>query len=767
MEGFTEAFTAGFTPFQRQTLWAVVVVALLGSAYAVLLRTLILRQDSGTDAMKQMETLIASGTRAYLGQQARLLAIAAVLLAVLVGASAWFVPPSAAAVARFGADSALLWMATGQALGLLGGALLPYAFGTLAMHAATAASVRTAAAARKGYNQALQPAYRTGTLGGMLTASLGLLLSGGILLAYGAAALPVLVSMAAGAALAALCMRMGGGIAAQAADVSAAALAQAAADEGDDEQATTAHHSRLAGRNVSSAAGTMADLFGSFELTTAAAVILGVALGDWRFALLPLLLRAIGVLAALPGSLLVRTDERRRNARAAMNRGLYVTAVLAAVGFAAVCFFTLADPDSGAVDWRPCMAALVGIVLALVTDRLTSYFTATTYQPVKQVSQSSREGAAQNILAGLSLGYEASAWAVVMLALAILASLGIYANEPAASRFVHVLYGVAMTGIGMLALASAMIARQGAGVVADNARHIGELVRLDKNARNVTSDLDAIGTMTRSTTRSVATGLAALAAVATLGALLISTAAMQDTQGLPTLAGINILSPDVLIGLLVGSIVPMLTSSLAIRAVFRTAASTLQAVQHQRTASSSEEEEAPPPDYAAVVRQSTASAQPALLAAGSIAVLLPLLLGLLLSVEALGGFLAGLLLTAHLMALLQASAGGALQHARRYIEDGHVGGKNSAAHQHAIVGDAVGQPLQESAGPAMSVLLHLAAITTLLVAPIIVVVRLPGEPPGIAAIIISILCLVGLVWAVWQASHHATLSTTPPKKATR
>jgi K(+)-stimulated pyrophosphate-energized sodium pump len=506
-----------------------------------------------------------------------------------------------------------------------------------------------------------------------------------------------------------------------------------------------------------------ADVFESFEVTIVAAMILGLVLGDvakgtaldgqydMRFVIFPLILRGIGVIASVIGNTVVRTDERRRNAMAAMNRGFYLAAVVSVIGFAAVTLFYMVDPITGAVDWRPFLATVSGILLAILLDKTTEYFTSTHFHPVKETSKASQTGAATNILSGLALGMESSVWAVIVIALSILSSVIIFAGEPATTQVTAILYGVALTGIGMLTLTGNTISMDSFGPISDNANGIGEMAGLDKNARNVMDDLDAVGNTTKAVTKGIAIGSAVIAAVALYGAFLTDTGKVQAQLGLPVLQGINVAAPMVFIGLLIGGAVPFLFSSLMIRAVARAAAQIVNEVRRQFKIPGLMEGKVLP-DYANAVSISTTAAQKELISLGLIAVLVPILVGFLLGVEALGGFLAGIILSGQLMAVFQANAGGAWDNAKKYIEEGNFGGKHSEPHKAAVVGDTVGDPLKDTAGPALNPMIKVINLVALIIAPIIVSVRLGGI--SLVLIIVMIGCLVALIWAIWQSKRE-------------
>lgn len=757
---------SGLTSFEQGAVWVVLLIALLGIGYAFFLRAQILSQDKGTARMQEVWGFIKAGANAYLSRQFRTIMILIVVLTFVLAASVLIIPPSAEATEVFG-TGAVTWVAIGRAIAFLMGSLFSYAVGFVGMNVAVEGNVRVAAAARKGYNPALQVAYRSGTVTGMLTVGLGLLGGTLIFMVFGIAAPDALLGFGFGGSLIALFMRVGGGIYTKAADVGADLVGKVEAGIPEDDPRNAAVIADLVGDNVGDCAGMAADVFESFEVTIVSALILGLVLGrasnaaqglegyDMRFVIFPLILRGIGVIASVIGNTIVRTDERTRNAMRAMNNGFYLAAVVSVIGFAAVTMFYMIDPATKAVDWRPFMATVAGILLAIVLDKVTEYFTSTHFHPVKETSKASLTGAATNILSGLSLGMESSVWAVVVVAGSILSSVLIYGGiaDPKL-QFTAILYGVSLTGIGMLTLTGNTISMDSFGPISDNANGIGEMSGLDKNARNVMDDLDAVGNTTKAVTKGIAIGSAVIAAVALFGSFLTDTGKVQQQLNQAPLSGINVASPMVFIGLLIGGAVPFLFSSLTIRAVARAAAEIVNEVRRQFKIPGIMEG-TKLPDYARAVSISTTAAQKELVSLGIIAVMVPILVGFLLGVEALGGFLAGIILSGQLMAVFQSNAGGAWDNAKKYIEEGNFGGKHSDPHKAAVVGDTVGDPLKDTAGPALNPMIKVINLVSLIIAPIIVTIRVPGQGLGIGTIIAMVVCLAALIWAIWQSKREA------------
>jgi len=754
---------------QSLAVWAVLVVSLLGIGYAFFIRSQILAQDTGTPKMREVWGFIKTGANAYLSQQFRTISILIVILTFVLAASVFIIPPTTEAVERFRSEeAATLWVAIGRAVAFLMGSLFSYAVGYVGMNVAVEGNVRVAAASRKGYNPALQVAYKSGSVTGMLTVGLGLLGGTLIFMVFGIAAPDALLGFGFGGSLIALFMRVGGGIYTKAADVGADLVGKVEAGIPEDDPRNAAVIADLVGDNVGDCAGMAADVFESFEVTLVSALILGLVLGDavvgtigdgaydLRFIIFPLVLRAIGVVASVIGNLFVTTDERKRNAMAAMNRGFYIAAGLAIAASAAATPIFMVDEATGVVDWRPFFATLSGVVLAVVLDKLTEYFTSTHFSPVKETSKASQTGSATNILSGLALGMESSVWAILVISASIFTSVLIYSGEPAATQFTAILYGVSLTGIGMLLLTGNTISMDSFGPISDNANGIGEMAGLDKNARNVMDDLDAVGNTTKAVTKGIAIGSAVIAAVALYGSYftdvnkVLQQMIAKGEQGIELLSSINVAAPTVFIGLLIGGAVPFLFSSLTIRAVSRAAAQIVNEVRRQFRIPGLMEGKVQP-DYARAVQISTTAAQKELISLGLIAVLVPIIVGFTLGVEALGGFLAGIILTGQLMAVFQANAGGAWDNAKKYIEEGNFGGKHSEPHKAAVVGDTVGDPLKDTAGPALNPMIKVINLVALIIAPIVVTIK-PGNPGVIVAMII---CVAALIWAIWQSKRES------------
>lgn len=741
--------------FEVFAIWGVLGIAMLGLGYALLLRSQIMRKDKGTPQMQEVWTAIKEGADAYLGRQLKtILPLIFVLTAVLFF-SVYIIPPTEEALKRFSnlsPDTVKLVVGFGRAVAFIMGAFFSLMVGQFGMRMAVEGNVRVASAARRSFSESLQIAYRTGTITGMLTDGLGLFGGTIIFIIFGIASPDVLLGFGFGGTLLALFMRVGGGIYTKAADVGADLVGKVEKNIPEDDPRNAAVIADLVGDNVGDCAGMAADIFESYEVTIVSGLILGLALvsitGDLKWIIFPLLVRGIGVLSSIVGTYLVKGKKgnEKGDALSSINKGFYTSAAISMVSFFFLAMYYMHE-------WRAFLSVGMGILLAVVIDELTKYFTHTHYAPVKEIAASSRTGAATLILRGLSVGFESSAWQLVVIALTILAALLIYWGQPV----VYVLYGVAMTGIGMLTLTGNNVAMDSFGPIADNANGIGEMAHLEPKARQIMADLDAVGNTTKAITKGVAIGSAVIAAVSLFGSFLTDVTKVQAQMGVSEAlrlftTGIRISEPAVFIGLLLGAAVPLLFSSLTITAVARAAALIVEEVRKQfRIPGLMEGKVAP--DYKKVVGICTFAAQKELMGLALIAVLSPLLIGMLLQVEALGGFLAGVIVSGQLLAVFMASAGGAWDNAKKTIEDGLYGGKGSDAHKASVVGDTVGDPLKDTSGPALNPMIKVMNLVSLLAAPILIQYH-RTDLGVIAAIVICVIFLVGAV----LYSKHGRLS---------
>ena len=671
--------------------------------------------------------------------------------------------------------TARLSIALGRAGAFLMGAIFSAAVGFVGMNMAVQGNVRVAAAAvdpKRGYVDAVRIAYRSGTITGMLTDGLGLFGGTIIFIIFGIASPDALLGFGFGGTLLALFMRVGGGIFTKAADVGADLVGKVEADLPEDDPRNAAVIADLVGDNVGDCAGMAADIFESYEVTIVSGLILGLALSTVTrspiWIIFPLVVRGIGVLSSIISTNLVKSTGNK-DALAVITRGFYVAAVLSAVLFGAFTLFYMRDPNinSGNVIWQPLAAVLIGVVLAIIIDKVTAYFTDTEHPPVQDIARNTQTGPATTILSGLASGMESSVWAVIVIAGSILASVIVFGLFPITNgsgaqivdTFTAVLYGVAMTGIGMLTLTGNNVAMDAFGPISDNAQGVAELAGESSGAGGeILNQLDAVGNTTKAITKGVAIGSAVIAAVSLFGSFLTDTRVVQLGLGVPlnrTLfgTGINIAEPIVFIGFLIGGGLIFLFSSLLIRSVNRAAFQMIGVVRRQLRIPGIMEG-TKTPDYAECVAVSTKAAQRELTPIGIIAVLTPIIVGFLLGAAALGGFLAGIILAGQLMAVFMSNAGGAWDNAKKYIEEGHYGGKRSEAHKAAVVGDTVGDPFKDTAGPALNPMIKVVNLVALLVAPLVVTAAAPGAEGSRAIIVVVMFVLLGVIlWAVARSKR--------------
>ncbi|MCX6556035.1 MAG: sodium-translocating pyrophosphatase [Candidatus Aminicenantes bacterium] len=745
------------TLFEGAALWSVLAIALLGLAYAFFLRRSIMREPRGTEKMIEVWEAIRQGANAYLSRQLRTILPLILLLTVVLFFSVAIIAPSSEALERFpgmGAAKVTLIVGIGRAFAFILGALFSLMVGQFGMRMAVQANVRVAEASRTSYDKAMRIAYRAGTITGILTDGLGLLGGTVIFLIFQKAAPDALLGFGFGGTLLALFMRVGGGIYTKAADVGADLVGKIEASIPEDDPRNAAVVADLVGDNVGDCAGMAADIFESYEVTIVSGLILSLVLvsitGQVKWLIFPLLVRGIGVFSSIIGTYLVR--GRKGTAGEAMksiNRGFYSSAFICLAAFALLAKFYMHE-------WRAFLSVAVGIGLAVVIDELTKYFTHTKYKPVKQIARSSRTGSATVILSGLSVGMESTVWSLLVIALTILSSVLIFWGQPVA----FVLYGVAMTGIGMLTLTGNNVAMDSFGPIVDNANGIGEMAGLEDEARVRLNDLDAVGNTTKAITKGVAIGSAVIASVSLFGSFITDVTKVQVQEGVAAAGqllhtGIRISEPLVLIGLLIGGAVPWLFSSITINAVTRAASLIVVEVRRQFKIPGLLEGRVKP-DYKQAVGICTVAAQKELIGLALIAILVPLMVGLILRVEALGGFLAGVILSGQLLAVFMSNSGGAWDNAKKLIEEGNYGGRGSAQHKAAIVGDTVGDPLKDTAGPALNPMIKVINLVAVISAPLIIKFR--SLTPGPIAFLVVAFIAVAL--AVWFSKR-----TRPPRRA--
>src|SRR5215210_6728569 len=708
--------------------WVVLIASALTALLAIgvgfLLMRDVLRQDEGTPAMVAIASAIQVGALAYLKRQFKTIAIILVPLAVIVFVtSVEVVKP-----ALEGADGevALSQAASGifRTLAFVAGCVLSGLTGFIGMTLATRGNVRTAAAAKTGsMAAALKVAFRTGGVAGMFTVGLGLLGATIIIILFQNTSSAILVGFGFGGSLLALFLRVGGGIFTKAADVGADLVGKVEAGIPEDDPRNPATIADNVGDNVGDCAGMASDLFESYEVTLVASIILGVA----AFAsigrnpalglVFPVVARAIGVLASIVGVYAVKATDKDKSAMAPINRGFLTAGVLTVIGTFLVAQFYVHN-------LRVFWAVVTGLVLAQVASRLTEYFTSTETAPVREIAAATRTGPATTVLSGISSGLESSVYAIIAIAGALGVAIGL-----GQGNIQFTFYLVALTGMGMLATTGVVVSEDTFGPVADNAAGIAEMSgEFSGEAERIMVSLDAVGNTTKAVTKGFAIGSAVIASVALFASFIETIGAelgIEETGSAlfrNPLTQINVADPKTFIGLLIGGSVAFLFSSLAIRAVGRTAGTVVQEVRRQ-FADGKIMAGTKKPDYGPVIDICTAASLRELATPALLAVLAPLIIGFGINYLALGAFLAGVILTGQLMANFLSNAGGAWDNAKKYIEDGNEGGKGSEAHKAAVIGDTVGDPFKDTAGPALNPLIKVMNLVSLLMLPAIISLR--------------------------------------------
>jgi K(+)-stimulated pyrophosphate-energized sodium pump len=754
----------GLGGFEQIAIIGVLLTAFLSLGYAWMLRKVVLKKDKGTAKMQEVWNAIRIGADSYLNRQLRKILPIIGVLTVALFLSVYVVPASREAVAEFGEKNALIIVAIGRTIAFIMGATFSLLVGQLGMRMAIQANVRAASAARRGFNEALSIAYYSGTITGMLTDGLGLFGGTVIFIVFGTAAPDALLGFGFGGTLIALFMRVGGGIYTKAADVGADLVGKVEKDIPEDDPRNAAVIADLVGDNVGDCAGMAADIFESYEVTIVSGLILGLALmaidptHSLKWIVYPLIIRAIGVISSILGTFTVPIWERIRikflrakDAEGAMFRSYEVSSVNTVLWSFLVAIFY-------AHDWRMAMLTSIGVGLAVAFNPLTSYFTSTRKAPVKEIVRSTKTGPATTILSGLSVGMESSVWAVVVIAVSFMFALLLYSHNGAT----YVLYAVAMIGIGMLSHTGNNVAMDSYGPISDNANGIGEMAwhgledEETKKARQIMADLDAVGNTTKAITKGVAIASAVIAAVSLFASFITDVGRVQLQLGVEkVMDSIRISDTKVFVGLILGGALPWLFSSLSLKAVSRAAGLIVEEVRRQFRIPGLMEGKVKP-DYARVVGISTAAAQKELIPLAMISVLMPIAIGLVLQVEALGGFLAGIIVSGQLLAVYMANAGGAWDNAKKSIEDEPRDleantGKGCERHKAGVVGDTVGDPLKDTAGPALNPMIKVTNLVSLLAAPIIV----KYSKMSVGLVIVVAVLLAGVIWAIVKSKKEA------------
>ncbi|HEX5903605.1 MAG TPA: sodium-translocating pyrophosphatase [Actinomycetota bacterium] len=737
---------ADFGSFEINAMWVILAISLVALAFAYYLVREVLAAPEGTDKMREIAGSIQVGAKAYLSRQFRTVAIFMAILTVVL----YFALPVSENAAHSEVSIRL-----GRSVAFLLGAAFSAITGYVGMWLAVRANVRTANAAREsGLRRALKIAFRAGGVAGMFTVGLGLFGATLILLLYQEDATAVLVGFGFGGALLAMFMRVGGGIFTKAADVGADLVGKVEKGIPEDDPRNAAVIADNVGDNVGDCAGMAADLFESYEVTLVASLILGAAafagteVGAIAGVMFPLFVRAVGVITSIIGILAVTPRSEEEHGMKAINRGFFISAAISAV---AVFVISGVYMD----DFRPAIAVLLGLVLASVIQILTQYFTDTKFKPVQEIAESTQTGPATTILSGFSVGLESTVWSILIIGGVI---AGAYVLGDGVTE---ALYFISLTGMGMLTTVGVIVSMDTFGPVSDNAQGIAEMSgEFSGRPAQVLTGLDAVGNSTKAITKGLAIATAVIAATSLFG----SFEEALRLAGLEGFVGVRVDQPNVLVGLLIGGSVAFLFSSLAIRAVGRAASQVVVEVRNQFRDHPGIMDFKEKPDYARVVDICTRTSLRELMTPGLLAVLSPLIVGFAFEAEALGAFLAGAILTGQLLAVMLSNSGGAWDNAKKFIEDGHYGGKGSESHKAAVIGDTVGDPFKDTAGPALNPLIKVMNLVALLLAPVIVE-QAENEVVRVVVVVVALAIVAGAIWVSKARKSELMVEAGPSQPA--